>query len=194
MRIKPDKLLNLPNFFSLLRLLMAPAMLLLAWWQQPWWFLAALAFSGFTDVLDGYLARRLNQITELGARLDSWGDFAVYSTMAIGAWLLWPDIVLQNKAWFIMIIASFTVPVIIGLIKFHSLTSYHTWSVKIAVLLTFIGYVLLFTGVSNWPFQLAAVVCLLAASEEIGITLLMRHQYVDIRSIKQAWRYHRSLR
>jgi len=185
---------NLPNLISLLRLAMAPLMLVLAWLQQPWWFITALAVSGFSDVLDGYLARRLNAISELGSRLDSWGDFAVYSTMAVGAWLLWPETVQQYRLWIIMVVASFTVPVAIGLIKFRSLTSYHTWSVKIAVLLTFIGYVLLFTGITDWPFRLAALVCLLAALEEIAITLLLRHQYVDIRSVRQAWKHHRSLR
>ena len=191
MENKLQRLLNLPNFFSMLRLLMAPLMIVLALYQQPELFIAALAFSGFTDVLDGFLARKLNQITELGSHLDSWGDFAIYSTMALGAWLLWPDVVLREKLWFSLIIASFTVPVLIGLIKFHILTSYHTWSVKIAVLVTFVGYVLLFLGVSAWPFYLATLVCVYAGLEEIMITLLMKHPHVDIRSARQAWRLHK---
>lgn len=186
------RIITLPNVFSLLRLLMAPLMLWLAWRQQALLFIAALAFSGFTDVLDGWLARKLGQTSELGARLDSWGDFTVYSTMAVGAWVLWPGTVLRELPWFVLIVASFTVPVAIGLIKFHSLTSYHTWSVKIAVLLTFIGYVLLFLDISRWPFHLAALVCVYAGIEEIIITLLMRHQHVDVRSVLQAWRLHRA--
>ena len=62
---------------------MAPVLFYLAFNQQPYWFMAMLAVAIFTDVLDGFLARTLNQITAMGSRLDSWGDFIIYSTMAI---------------------------------------------------------------------------------------------------------------
>jgi CDP-diacylglycerol--glycerol-3-phosphate 3-phosphatidyltransferase len=190
MKDELDKIINLPNAVSMLRLLMAPLMLVLAFYQQPEWFILALLFSSFTDVLDGFLARHLNQITELGSHLDSWGDFSVYSTMAIGAWLLWPEIVLREKLWILLVVGSFTLPVIIGLIKFRALTSYHTWSVKLAVLLTVIGYVLLFLDLAAWPFHAAAIFCVLAGVEEVVITLLMKHEHFDVRTAWQAWRFH----
>jgi cardiolipin synthase (CMP-forming) len=183
---------NWPNLVSLLRLLMAPLLIWLAMHQQPTWFLAAVLFSAFTDVLDGFLARLLDQITELGSHLDSWGDFFIYSCMAAGAWLLWPDIVLREKYAFSVIVASFTLPVLLGLIKFRTLTGYHTWAVKLAVLLTFIGYVLLFAEMLDWPFRLAAVVCAYAGIEEIVITLLVRQPRVDVRSLRHALKQQRS--
>ena len=181
--------LNLPNLVSLIRILIAPLLFYLAFQQQPEWFLAALLFSGFTDVLDGFLARTLNQITELGSHLDSWGDFTIYSTMAICAWILWPQIVLEEIAYFSIIVLSLCAPVLVGLVKFKALTSYHTWSVKIAVFVTFISYLLLFAEISHWPFRLAALFCLYASLEEILITLLMKHQRVDVRSAWAAWKY-----
>ena len=162
---------------------MAPVLFWLAINQQPFWFIVALIFTEFTDVLDGFLARYLNQITDLGSHLDSWGDFINYSTMAICAWILWPDIIVREALYFGIIVTSFTVPVLIGLIKFHSLTSYHTWSVKFAVAVTVVAYILLFAGLADWPFRLAAVVCVYAALEEIAITMVMPHQRVDVRSI-----------
>ncbi len=183
---------NLPNAVSLLRLLLAPVLIVLATRQQPAWFIVIVLFSGFTDVLDGFLARTLNQTTKLGSRLDSWGDFFIYSSMAIGAWILWPAMVIQEILSFTLIILSFTLPVLLGLIKFHSLTSYHTWSVKLAVLLTFFSYALLFSEIAAWPFHLATVVCIYAGIEEIAITLLMKHEHVDVRSIWQALNYHRA--
>ncbi len=104
---------NLPNLVSFIRILMAPVLLYLAIKQLPGLFLAAVVFTTFTDVLDGFLARLLNQITELGARLDSWGDFAVYSCLAISAWILWPDLVRQELIYALVIIASFTLPVLV---------------------------------------------------------------------------------
>ena len=175
--------LNLPNLVSSIRILIAPLLFYLAFKGQALWFMAALLFSGFTDVLDGFLARRLNQITELGSRLDSWGDFTIYSTMAICAWIMWPQLVMQELLYFVLIVLSFSVPVLIGLIKFRSLTSYHTWSVKLAVFLTFVGYVSLFSDISHWPFRLAALACLYAGLEEILITLKLSEARSDVRSI-----------
>ena len=177
---------KLPNLVSSLRLLMAPVLLGLAIMQQPDWFLVVLIFTVFTDLLDGFLARMLNQITELGSHLDSWGDFAVYTVMAISAWILWPEIVMQERVYFIIILLSFTLPVLIGLIKFKVLTSYHTWSVKLAVAVTIVSYLLLFSGWLNWPFRLAALVCTYAAIEEILISLILRREHVDIRTLAQA--------
>lgn len=184
-----DQIINLPNVVSLIRILMAPVLFYLALTQQPYWFIGVLLFAVFTDVLDGFLARILNQITPMGSRLDSWGDFIIYSTMAICAWILWPDIILREKLYFIIIVLSFTLPVLVGFIKFHTVSSYHTWSVKLAVAITVIGYILLFTGLLDWPFRLATLFCLYAAIEEITITLLIRHERVDIRTAWQALKY-----
>jgi CDP-diacylglycerol--glycerol-3-phosphate 3-phosphatidyltransferase len=174
---------NLPNFVSCVRILLAPVLFYLALAQEPFWFLATLLFSGFTDVMDGFLARVLNQISEMGSRLDSLGDFTIYSTMAICAWILWPDIVVQELTAYTVIVISIIAPVIVGLIKFGSVTSYHTWLVKAAVVVTFAGYVLLFAGWLDWPFKVAAVFSALAATEEIAITLLSHHEHVDVRSV-----------
>lgn len=186
-----QQIYNLPNLVSFIRILMAPVLFYLAFNHQPMWFLAILIFSGFTDVLDGFLARHLNQITEMGSHLDSWGDFTIYSTIAICAWILWPEIVQQHLLPIIIIICSFTLPVILGLIKFKTLTSYHTWSVKIAVAITIAAYLLLFSGLLEWPINVAAIACLYAALEEITITLTIKHEHADVRSLLQALKYRR---
>lgn len=171
---------------------MAPLMLYLALQKMEFWFIAALLFSGFTDVLDGFLARKLKQITRLGSHLDSLGDFAIYSTMAAGAWIIWPDIAQQEIFYFTLILFSFLLPVWVGLIKFGRLTGYHTWSVKLAVFVTFIGYVTLFSGLASWPFKLASYLCVYAGLEEILITIVMRRERVDVRSIWAALQYEKT--
>lgn len=186
-----EEIFNLPNLVSLLRILMAPVLLYLAYIQQPQWFLGALIFTVFTDLLDGFLARALNQITEMGSHLDSWGDFVIYSTMAVCAMILWPEIIQQERLYFIIIVLSFLLPAIIGFIKFHQFTSYHTWAVKLAVAVTIVSYILLFGGWLDWPFRLAALFCLYAAIEEIAITLLIHHQHTDVRTVWQALKYNK---
>jgi cardiolipin synthase len=182
---------NLPNFVSFIRILLAPVLFYFAFTGKPVWFLATLMFSGFTDVLDGFLARMLNQITAMGSRLDSWGDFTIYTTMAVCAWILWPDIVVEELIAYIVIVISFTSPVIAGLLKFRTITSYHTWTVKVAVVVTFVGYILLFAGWLDWPFRVAAAFCAVAALEEIAITLLIHHEHVDVRTVWAALKYNK---
>ncbi|MDE2388496.1 MAG: CDP-alcohol phosphatidyltransferase family protein [Betaproteobacteria bacterium] len=189
MRHKKDQVINLPNLVSLVRILLAPVLFYFAVTQQPDWYIGILVLAVFTDVLDGFLARWLNQITAMGSRLDSWGDFFIYSTMAICAWILWPDIIQREQFYFIIIVLSFTLPVIAGIVKFHTIISYHTWSVKLAVAVTIAGYILLFTETLVWPFRIAVLFCLYAAIEEIAITLLIPHELVDVRTVWQALKY-----
>ena len=191
MNLDNREIYNLPNLVSFIRILLAPVLFYFAFNQEPVWFLAALMFSGFTDVLDGFLARILHQVTTLGSRLDSWGDFTIYTTMAICAWILWPDIVAEELISYVVIVISITSPVIVGLLKFRTITSYHTWTVKVAVVVTFVGYILLFAGWLDWPFRVAAVFCAVAALEEIAITLLIHHEHVDVRTIWAALKYNK---
>ncbi len=186
---------HLPNIISSVRIFMALVLLFLAIKQHPDLFITALIFTELTDILDGYLARRLNVVSELGAQLDSWGDFVVYITLAISAWLLWPDIVLQQLIPISLIIASFIIPVVIGFIKFRKMTSYHTIAVKISVSITIVAYILLFTGMLSWTMTLAAVASVYAATEQIAITLLNRQdKTVDIKSIWHVLRDNRLTR
>jgi CDP-diacylglycerol--glycerol-3-phosphate 3-phosphatidyltransferase len=182
------ELRQIPNLVSAVRILIAPLLFVLAFLQLEYWFLAALAFSGMTDLLDGYLARRLNLISPLGARLDSWGDFTIYTTMAACAWILWPGLTQQMLLPYALILFSFLLPAWVGLVKFGKLTGYHTWSVKVAVLATYAGYFALYTGIAQWPFVVASWLCVIAGSEEILITLLLRRAHTDVRSLLAAWR------
>jgi CDP-diacylglycerol--glycerol-3-phosphate 3-phosphatidyltransferase len=69
--------LNLPNSITILRILLIPVFVWLFSDSSPdRGLLAGLVFAGaaFTDFLDGYLARRSGQITNLGKLLDPVAD------------------------------------------------------------------------------------------------------------------------
>ncbi|MFM7529289.1 MAG: CDP-diacylglycerol--glycerol-3-phosphate 3-phosphatidyltransferase [Nodosilinea sp.] len=65
--------MNLPTWITVSRLLGVPVILVLLNAPQPpqrWLALGVFLLAAGTDWLDGYLARRLNQVTELGKFLD----------------------------------------------------------------------------------------------------------------------------
>jgi len=69
--------LNLPNSITLLRILLIPVFVWLYLEPTPeraFWAGLIFASAAFTDFLDGYLARRRGQITNLGKLLDPVAD------------------------------------------------------------------------------------------------------------------------
>ena len=64
------RVLNIPNVLSISRLFLLPAILLLLQQRQTIPALVLMVVSWITDGLDGYLARRLNQVTTVGKILD----------------------------------------------------------------------------------------------------------------------------
>lgn len=86
--------MNLPNKLSLLRIILVPVMAVCFYINFDYGpLLAVVVFllAAFTDFLDGYIARKTNQITELGKLLDPIADkllVAVALFMATGARVL----------------------------------------------------------------------------------------------------------
>ncbi|MEN9287784.1 MAG: hypothetical protein RLZ88_454 [Actinomycetota bacterium] len=73
---------TLPNVLSSIRLALVPVFLLLLMAEHYEVALIVLAVAGITDYLDGYFARRLNQITRLGQLLDPAADrLYIFSTL-----------------------------------------------------------------------------------------------------------------
>lgn len=80
------KLLNLPNKLTISRIAMMPIIVVLLMFPgKGTCFLAGLLFAvaGVTDLIDGWLARRENQITSLGKFLDPLADKVLVSAVLI---------------------------------------------------------------------------------------------------------------
>jgi cardiolipin synthase len=70
----PDRLLNIPNLFSLSRVFLVPVFLYAIIKGRTQMAFIIFLVSALTDFLDGASARLLNQKTKLGALLDPLGD------------------------------------------------------------------------------------------------------------------------
>jgi len=96
-----DRILTVPNLLSFLRLALVPVFLILLVDGQDLIALAILALSGFTDFLDGYLARRLNQVSKLGQLLDPAADRLYILAALLG--LGWRDLI---PLWLVAVIIA----------------------------------------------------------------------------------------
>jgi cardiolipin synthase len=69
--------MNVPNLLTLVRFAMVPTYLFVFFSDIPgrmYWAVGIILFAGLTDVVDGYLARKNQQITQLGTMLDPLAD------------------------------------------------------------------------------------------------------------------------
>ena len=65
---------NIPNVLSLLRILLVPVFLVLYLSGLDRWAFGVLVLSGLSDMMDGFIARHFNQITDCGKLLDPISD------------------------------------------------------------------------------------------------------------------------
>ncbi|HEX9082856.1 MAG TPA: CDP-diacylglycerol--glycerol-3-phosphate 3-phosphatidyltransferase [Holophagaceae bacterium] len=81
--MRPSSPLTLPNFLTLLRILAIPFFAIALWYGQYWEAFLIFAAAGITDLLDGFLARVLNQRSTLGAIMDPAADKLLMTTAFI---------------------------------------------------------------------------------------------------------------
>lgn len=86
-----DRVLTVPNLLSFSRLLLVPVFLVLLVEGQDAAALLVLVISSVSDFLDGYIARRFNQMSRLGQLLDPAADRLYIFAAIIG--LAWRDLV-----------------------------------------------------------------------------------------------------
>ncbi len=161
---------NLPNKLSLLRILLIPILLLAYFLFGKYGSVIATGIfilAAITDWLDGYLARKWNETTALGAFIDPVAD-----KLLVGVALLL--ILQQTPAWYILI------PVIIIIGREIAISALREWmaekgernAVKVSSM-----------GKLKTVFQMIAIGCLIFAHNgdnslfglpifEIGIALL----------------------
>jgi len=178
-----SNLYSIPNILSLLRLALVPVLVGLASAQRGDIFLVVLAVSLLSDVLDGYLARKLGLVSELGAKLDSWGDILTYAAMILGLHLIWPDIFDQQAEFLFAAMMSFILPTLLAFRKFGAYPSYHTWGAKLAAVLMAPAYYVLILADADSFFRVVILFHLLVAAEEMAITFILNRPRSNVGSV-----------
>ena len=89
---RTSRILTVPNIISIVRLAGVPLFLWLVLGPEAdGWALGVLMLSGISDYLDGYLARRLDQMSRLGEILDPVADRLYILAVVFG--LAWREII-----------------------------------------------------------------------------------------------------
>jgi CDP-diacylglycerol--glycerol-3-phosphate 3-phosphatidyltransferase len=183
---------NVPNALSLVRLLLVPVLLTLAWNGCSGTFFPLLLISMLTDAVDGFVARRFNQTTSLGAKLDSWADLSTQLALPFCGWWLRPEVVRQEAPFLATGIFVYLAAIAIGFLKFRRLTSYHTWGGKLSAIAVAAAVVVFFANGPGWPFRIAMPIVILACLEEIAITAVLPARRADVPSLWHALQIRRA--
>ena len=92
-------LAKLPNFLTVFRIALIPVLVILYYWPSDRlyaWLTSVFVLAALTDWLDGYLARKMNAISALGAFLDPVADKLIVSTALV---LLVSDIAVLERVF-----------------------------------------------------------------------------------------------
>lgn len=99
-------MLNLPNLLTGFRILLVPILvvvLLTKFENKEWWGLGLFLMASLTDLLDGFLARRRQQVTRLGMLLDPAADKILMAAAFISLVELNSN---TAPAWMVVVIIS----------------------------------------------------------------------------------------
>lgn len=176
--------LTIPNILSLYRLFAFPLVMLLIVLGKEIFYAVMLVISLNTDVWDGWIARRFNQQTAIGARIDSLADIGVYVAALTGIIHFRIDL-LGDDAWiFYVFVCCYLIVTLSPLIKFGKIQSFHLYSIKLGGYLQGIFFILLFF-VDYFPiyFYLMVNLSLLAFIESLTIQLILPEMRSDVKGL-----------
>ena len=168
---------SIPNVMSILRMLLSIALLFLKPFTLLFWILYSLC--GFSDIVDGYIARKTNSTSRLGSLLDSIGDIMFMGSAII---VFFPVIYIPIKIW-IWIMGIFFIRIISMLVvfqKYHTFAMLHTYANKLTGLMLFcFPYLYNFTNTNIIGYLICGIASI-AAVEELIIHIVSRELSRDI--------------
>lgn len=187
------KRLNIADYFSIYRLVALPIIIGAIILEKRTATGILLLISFLTDAIDGYIARKRQMESSRGAKLDSIGDFLTLIAGFI-AFALFETEFLKDHLWIIILSFSlFILQMIIALIKFKMLTSYHTFLAKITAVL--FAVFLVITPIAapfKFLFYLSFVISIAEALEEIVITLILKEPQENVKGLYWMLKTHSS--
>ncbi len=183
---------NVPNAISIARLALTPFLAAAAATRHldvfRWILLVCLA----SDILDGWIARRFDLRSKLGARLDSIADLLVELAALLGLWMFHADIVREHAAVIGCALGLYFGQMMFALWRYRKVSSFHTVLNRIGAYAQGIFLIaLFFWQYSELLFFAAICLVMLASIEEIVIVSLLSEWTADVGGL---WRMRKQQR
>jgi CDP-diacylglycerol--glycerol-3-phosphate 3-phosphatidyltransferase len=137
-----------------------------------------------SDTVDGVIARAFGFTSELGALLDSIGDFLVYSAAAYGIVCFYPQIISIHGFAFVFVIVLWWGSGLAGLWRYGRLASFHTSLSRLTACGAgvFLG-VLFIWGFNTWLFWTAVVLVAVSVVEVLILVILLPTWMPNVRGL-----------
>jgi CDP-diacylglycerol--glycerol-3-phosphate 3-phosphatidyltransferase len=186
---------NIADWFSFYRIAAAPFLLLLLLLGERDVFTSLLLVSYCTDMIDGFLARRLKITSARGSQLDSFGDQLTFFVAIIGLLFFEFEFMKEHSFFIILVFVPYIFQMIIAFIKYRKATSFHTYLAKLSAIVQAIFILwLLFFGPIYWLFYVMIVLGLLETIEEIALIFMYDNWVAGVKGIYWALRDKRRLK
>ena len=184
-RVIHKKSWYLINGITLYRIFAAPFLLILILNGRLDVFKWLLGLSFFTDLIDGYLARKYQVTSMLGARLDSIGDDLTVLVAMIALLVTHPAFIKQQIVIFIILLALFLIQAIYAFIRYGKFTSFHTYLAKAAALLQGLFFLAFFflDRPNMVLFYVAALVTMLELIEETILVGMVKEWQTNVHGV-----------
>lgn len=125
---------NIPNVITFLRILLSIILFILKPFSRL--FLIIYLLCGLSDMIDGYIARKMDTASKSGAMLDSIADIVFMISAAITI-LPSISIPLSILIWILVILLVRIASLIFAYFKYHAFAMLHTYFNKVTGLLLF---------------------------------------------------------
>jgi CDP-diacylglycerol--glycerol-3-phosphate 3-phosphatidyltransferase len=163
-----ENIYNVPNALSAYRLLAFPFIFYMVYAGMENYFAVFICINLITDVLDGFIARRFNLATRLGAHLDAMADIGTYILALYGVFKF-KSVVLGNDIILLWIfLGIYFSQVLVAFLRHGKNSNLHLYSSKAAGYLQGVFFFVLFAWIYlPWFFYIAMIAGILARSEEL---------------------------
>lgn len=172
---------SIPNIISVLRIILSFGLLLTL--DNMYLFSGLVFFIGLTDIADGYIARKYNLVSKLGAKLDSLGDLFFFGIILLIIFYCYNWILTENYIWFLVIVLLKISTAVISRIKTGEFLFIHTLANKFTGLVVFLAILIIPFFVADTLFLLLFLVATIAAAEELLIVILNKTPDINQKSI-----------
>lgn len=182
------------NSITMYRLVSAPILLVLAWLGYHDLFKWLIAFSFFTDAIDGPISRRYKVTSVFGAKLDSVADDATVIVSTLALWFINPDFLREHWKALAIMIGVLGIQITAALVAYGKVTSFHTYLAKAAAVVQalFFFAILFELPMAVEMFYAAIGISILQLVEEIAMIIVLPQWKSDVKGLYWALKERRA--